>query len=226
MPFTLLVVDDAPAVRTMLRDYLEAQGYIVVTATNGLEALEVARKQSVDLVLLDVMMPGIDGFEVIREFRRERDTPIILLTARVAETDKVVGLELGADDFVTKPFSLHELTARIRAVLRRARPVTPAQDVLRFEALVLDRARHRVSIDSDPVRLTPSEFDILEALMEAPGRVLSRWQLLGVLGKADERVERTVDVHVRNLRTKIEADPAAPRYVQTVFGVGYRIGDG
>jgi len=224
MPATLLVVDDAPAVRTMLRDYLEAQGYTILTATDGLDALAVARERTVDLVLLDVMMPGLDGFEVIRELRKVRDTPIILLTARVAESDKVVGLELGADDFMTKPFSLHELKARIRAVLRRTQMAPKAQEVLRVDDLVLDRTRHRISVRDELVSLTPSEFAILDALMEAPGRVLSRAQLLDVLGRSDDRVERTVDVHVRNLRTKIEEDPAAPHYVQTVFGIGYRLG--
>jgi len=170
-----------------------------------------------------VMMPGPDGFEVVRRLRGEGATPVILLTARVAETDKVVGLELGADDYVTKPFSLHELHARVRAVLRRARQRPDADEVLRLGALAVDRARRRVTVDGAAVELTPSEFTILETLLAAPGRVSSRGQLLRALGHEDGS-ERTVDVHVRNLRAKVEADDADPRYVQTVFGVGYRAG--
>ena len=220
----LLVADDSPSVRTLLRDYFEGQGYVVLTAADGSEALATAREVQPDLVLLDVMMPGIDGFEVVRQLRRDGETPVILLTARVAEMDRVVGLELGADDYVTKPFSLHELAARVRAVLRRARREPAEADVLRADGVTLDRTRHRVEVDGHEVSLTPSEFTVLEALMAAPGRVLSRLQLLDALGSGETGSERTVDVHVRNLRAKLEADPAKPELVQTVFGVGYRFG--
>ena len=220
----LLVADDSPSVRSLLRDYFEGQGYVVLTAADGAEALATAREIRPDLVLLDVMMPEMDGFDVVRQLRRDGETPVILLTARVAEMDRVVGLELGADDYVTKPFSLHELAARVRAVLRRSRREPAAPDVLRAEGVELDRVRHRVEVRGEEVSLTPSEFAILEALMTAPGRVLSRLQLLDVLGSGETGSERTVDVHVRNLRAKLEADPSEPALVQTVFGVGYRFG--
>lgn len=223
MPTTLLVADDDPAIRTLLRDVFEAQGYAVVVAADGVEALARAEETPPDLVLLDIMMPALDGLEVVRRLRAHTETPIILLTARVGETDRVVGLELGADDYVAKPFSLHELGARVRAVLRRTRARGEASDVLRVGGLVLDRPRHRVTRDGREVALTPSEFTILTTLMAAPGRVFSRAHLLDVLGNADEGSERTVDVHVRNLRTKIEPDPSAPRTLETVFGVGYRL---
>ena len=220
MPTTLLIAEDEAAIRDLLRDFFEAQGYAVVTATDGDEALARARDAAPDLVLLDVMMPGPDGFEVVRRLRRDGQTPVILLTARVAEMDRVVGLELGADDYVTKPFSLHEVAARVKAVLRRTRAGAPA-GVLRGGDVVLDPDRRRVTVRGEAADLTPSEFTLLATLLAAPGRVFSRPQLLEVLG-AEDGVERTVDVHIRNLRVKIEADPTAPAHVETVFGVGYR----
>jgi DNA-binding response OmpR family regulator len=223
MPRTVLVVDDHASVRALIHDYLTAQGYRVVTAADGQEALIVARTERPDLILLDVMMPNLDGFEFMRVFRRGHATPVILLTARVAETDKVVGLELGADDYVTKPFSMQELVARIRAVLRRATARPAASNGLRVGELALDRATREVTVGDRPATLTPSEFELLATLMEAPGRVFTREQLLErVQGGEYEGVERTIDVHIRNLRRKIESDPARPRYVETVFGVGYR----
>jgi DNA-binding response OmpR family regulator len=222
MPRTILVVDDHASVRTLVKDYLTEHGYRVVTAADGQEALTIARVERPDLILLDVMMPNLDGFEFMRIFRRGQATPVILLTARVAETDKVVGLELGADDYVTKPFGMQELVARIRAVLRRANPGRAAAG-LRVGDLALDRATREVTVAGRPVALTPSEFELLATLMESPGRVFTREQLLERLqGGEYEGVERTIDVHVRNLRRKIEPDPSRPRYVETVFGVGYR----
>jgi DNA-binding response OmpR family regulator len=222
MPRTILIVDDHASVRTLVKDYLTEHGYRVVTAADGQEALTVARVERPDLILLDVMMPNLDGFEFMRIFRRGQATPVILLTARVAETDKVVGLELGADDYVTKPFGMQELVARIRAVLRRANPGRAAAG-LRVGDLALDRATREVTVAGRPVALTPSEFELLATLMESPGRVFTREQLLERLqGGEYEGVERTIDVHVRNLRRKIEPDPSRPRYVETVFGVGYR----
>ena len=223
MPTTLLVVDDAPSIRGIVRDYFEAQGFGVAEAADGAAGLALARETDPDIVLLDVMMPGMDGFAVVRELRRDGETPVILLTARVAETDKVTGLELGADDFVTKPFSLHELHARVRAVLRRTG--RGVRQRLRHGDLVLDRERRRVEVGGDVTALTPSEYGILEALMLAPGRVFTRAQLLATLGREPDGVERTIDVHVRNLRAKVEADPAAPRHVETVYGVGYRLAE-
>ena len=222
MPKTILIVDDHISVRTLVKDYLTAQGYRVVSAADGQEALTVARVERPDLILLDVMMPNLDGFEFMRVFRRDQSAPVILLTARVAETDKVVGLELGADDYVTKPFGMQELVARIRAVLRRVAPERPAA-ALRVGDLALDRDSREVTVAGQPVVLTRSEFDLLAALLEAPGRVFTREQLLERLqGEVYEGVERTIDVHIRNLRRKLEPEPSQPRYIETVFGVGYR----
>ena len=223
MAKTILVVDDHASIRTMLVDYLTEQGYRVVTAADGRQALFVARDEQPDLILLDIMMPEMDGYDFIRAYRQEAEVPVILLTAKLEEMDKVVGLELGADDYVTKPFGLHELVARIRAVLRRTDKAARPAEVLRVADVVLDRGRRRVQVAEQTVTLTPSEFDLLATLMADPGRVFSRAQLLRALqGYALEGVERTIDVHIRNLRTKIEPDPKHPRYVETVFGVGYR----
>ncbi|MEM6326482.1 MAG: response regulator transcription factor [Bacteroidota bacterium] len=220
----ILIADDDPAIRTLLRDFLEGQGFSVLTAADGKEALEIARDTPPDLALLDVMMPWVNGLEVIRELRREGDTPVILLTARAHESDKVAGFGLGADDYVTKPFSFHEVEARVRAVLRRAGHA-PA-DVFQAGEVVLDPGCHRVEVRGEPVTLTRAEFAILRAMMEAPGRVFSRANLLGVLGHDHGGSERTVDSHIRNLRSKIEQDPSAPACIETVFGVGYRVADG
>lgn len=220
---TILIVDDKLNALRLLTDYLTENGFRTVTASNGREALFVARHEKPDLVLLDIMMPEMDGLEFMRHFRRERQTPVIMLTARVEETDKVVGLELGADDYVTKPFGMAELVARIRAVLRRTGEPVSAPDVLRVGNIVLDRGTHLVRIGDRKIELTPSEFEMLAVLMNAPGQVFTRAQLLERLkGDLFENVERTVDVHVRNLRVKLEPDPANPQYILTVFGVGYR----
>ncbi len=220
---TILIVDDKVSVQRMVADYLSENGFRTVAANNGREALYVARHEKPDLVLLDIMMPEMDGFEFMRYFRKERNTPVIMLTARVEETDKVVGLELGADDYVTKPFGMAELVARIRAVLRRANDEAPSSEVLRVGAVVLDKKTRRVTLGAREIDLTPSEFDLLTILMAAAGQVFSRADLLERLkGNTFENVERTIDVHIRNLRAKLEPDPANPRYIATVFGVGYR----
>ena len=220
---TILIVDDNPSVRTLVREYLTEQGFHVVSADNGQNALYTARSEKPDLILLDVMMPEMDGYQFITAYRKENDAPIILLTAKLEETDKVLGLELGADDYVTKPFGMRELLARIRAVLRRVGSDSRQVATLKVADVSLDRDTHNVRVDGRPVDLTPSEFDLLAALMESPGRVYSRADLLIKLqGTTFEGVERTIDVHVRNLRTKLEPDPANPRYIETVFGVGYR----
>jgi DNA-binding response OmpR family regulator len=225
MSKTILVVDDAESLRTMVKSYLTQEGYRVVTAANGREALFVARQERPDLILLDLMMPEMGGFEFITAHNRDGDAPVIILTAKIEESDKVLGLELGADDYLTKPFSLRELTARIRAVLRRAEKSTTATSaLLRVGELSLDRGSRLVSADGNTVELTPSEFDLLATLMASPGRVFSRLELLDKLqGDAYEGYERTIDVHIRNLRTKIEPDPRNPRYVLTVYGIGYRL---
>ena len=224
MSKTILVVDDKSSVRRLVQEYLSEEGFRVVTATNVREALYAARREKPDLILLDIMMPEMSGYEFMRAYRQESSTPIILLTARLEETDKVLGLELGADDYITKPFGMRELVARIRAVLRRAGGMpSTTSEVLRAADIVLDRGSHNVTVGGREVELTPSEFDLLAALMAAPGRVFSRSDLLIELqGNNFEGVERTIDVHVRNLRTKIESDPSQPRYIETVFGVGYR----
>jgi DNA-binding response OmpR family regulator len=219
----ILVADDKAELRTLLKQYLTQEGFEVVTAANGQEALFVARHEKPDLILLDIMMPEMGGFEFMRAFSREADTPIILLTAKLEENDKVLGLELGADDYVTKPFSPRELTARVRAVLRRMEKASLPQDILRAGDLTLDRAGRMLIVRGQAMDLTPSEFELLATLMAAPGRVFSRMEILDRLqGAAYEGYERTIDVHIRNLRTKIEPDPSAPRYIETVYGAGYR----
>lgn len=228
MSKVILIVDDKLSVRALLRDYLSEQGYACVTASNGREALFAARHEKPDLILLDIMMPEIDGFDFLRQYRKERDTPVVLLTAKVEETDKVIGLELGADDYVTKPFGMAELGARIRAVLRRYdKSIAAVPDVLRAGTITLDREQHTVTAAGQRVDLTRSEFDLLAALMGSPGRTFTRMDLIEAIhGDSLQGVERTIDVHVRNLRAKLEPDPAEPRYIQTVFGVGYRFSGG
>jgi two-component system alkaline phosphatase synthesis response regulator PhoP len=223
MAKTILIVDDKDSLRKMVSSYLAEEGYRVVEASNGREALFVARYEKPDLIILDLMMPEMGGYEFMRVFSKEADTPIIVLTAKLDENDKVLGLELGADDYVTKPFSLRELAARVRAVLRRASKQVKEPDILRIDCIALDRGGHVVTVDGEPVDLTPSEFSLLAVLMSAPGRAFSRLELLDNLSDEPyEGYERTIDVHIRNLRTKIELDPGRPSYIQTVYGVGYR----
>ncbi len=219
----ILVVDDEERLRTLIKTYLSQEGFSVVTANDGQTALFVARHEKPDLIILDLMMPEMDGYSFMRAHSKDHDTPIIILTAKLEENDKILGLELGADDYVTKPFSLRELTARIRVVLRRAGKLPPEPEVLRAADVTLDRSSRMLTVGDRKVDLTPSEFDLLAALMSSPGRAFTRVELLDrVQGTAYEGYERTIDVHVRNLRAKIEPDPHAPRYVETVFGVGYR----
>jgi DNA-binding response OmpR family regulator len=226
MSKTILVVDDKANVRTLVREYLTAENFRVVMAENGQNALYTARQEKPDLILLDIMMPEMDGFGFIRAYRKESDTPIILLTARLEESDKVIGLELGADDYITKPFGMREMLARIHTVLRRSGQIPHPGRRLQIGEILLDRETHTVTVSGRPVHLTPSEFDLLVLLMNAPGRVFSRLDLLEDLqGTSFEGVARTIDVHVRNLRTKIESDPANPRYLETVFGIGYRFAE-
>jgi DNA-binding response OmpR family regulator len=219
----ILVVDDKKELRALLKEYLSQEGFEIFTAGNGQEALYVARHEKPDLILLDLMMPEMGGYEFIKAYGRESTTPIIILTAKLDESEKVLGLELGADDYVTKPFSMRELTARVRTVLRRMEKMSVEQEVLHVDNIILDRAGRVVKVDGHPVDLTPSEFDLLATLIAAPGRVFSRLELLEHLqGKAYEGYVRTIDVHIRNLRSKIEPDASNPKYVQTVYGIGYR----
>jgi DNA-binding response OmpR family regulator len=223
MAETILVVDDKANMRTLLRDYLSEQGFQVVTAENGRSALFVAREANPDLILLDIMMPEMDGYTFIRHYRKEAGAPIILLTAKLEEDDKVLGLELGADDYVTKPFGMRELVARIRAVLRRANGDVQPRHPIQIGDVELDHDARQVTVRGAPVALTPSEFDLLATLMAKPGHVFSRIELLERLqGTVIEGAEKTINVHIHNLRTKIESDPSAPAYIETVFGVGYR----
>jgi two-component system alkaline phosphatase synthesis response regulator PhoP len=223
MAQTILMVDDKREIRDLVSAYLGQEGFRIVTAANGNDALYVARQEQPDLIILDLMMPEMGGYEFMRVYGKEADTPIIILTAKVEESERVLGLEFGADDYVTKPFSPRELAARVRAVLRRTRKQNAAPERLQAADIVLDQDAHTVTVADRYVDLTPSEFDLLAILMTVPGRVYSRAELLDRLqGDAYEGYERTIDVHVRNLRTKVEPDPAKPRYIETVFGVGYR----
>ncbi|HEY9075296.1 MAG TPA: response regulator transcription factor [Anaerolineaceae bacterium] len=219
----ILIVDDKPELRTLLKSYLSQEGFDILQASNGQEALFIARREKPDLIILDLMMPEMGGYDFMRAYRRSAETPIIILTARMDESDKVLGLELGADDYITKPFSLRELTARVRTVLRRLEKSTHAPDILRLGAIELDRSSRITTVNGTPVDLTPSEFDLLCTFMSTPGRVFSRLELLDRLqGTTYEGYERTIDVHIRNLRTKIEPDPSNPIYIETVYGSGYR----
>jgi two-component system alkaline phosphatase synthesis response regulator PhoP len=223
---TILVVDDAPDIVRLTRDYLEHAGFEVLAATDGDAAVQVARTRQVDLIVLDLGLPGMDGLDVTRAIRRASEVPIIMLTARTDESDKLVGLELGADDYVTKPFSPKELVARIRAVLRRASSTRPVADVIRVADMTLDVPRMLVTLAERRIDLTPTEFQIVLTLARQPGRVFTRSQLLdAVHGVAFDSYERAIDAHVKNIRRKLEPEPAAPRYLQTVFGVGYRFAD-
>jgi DNA-binding response OmpR family regulator len=226
MPKTILVVDDEPEIVRLVRSYLEQDGYRVVAAFNGEEALYAARHEKPDLVVLDILMPKMDGLEFTRRVRREQDVPIIMLTARAEETDRIVGLEIGADDYVTKPFSPREVVARVRAVLRRAQPADEREPppVLRVGPITLDRSTHTVTVEDELVNLTPTEFDVLKILMGQPGRVYSRMEILeAAQGVAFQAYERTVDAHIKNLRQKIEPDRPNPSYILTVRGAGYRL---
>jgi two-component system alkaline phosphatase synthesis response regulator PhoP len=224
---TILVVDDEPEIVRLVRDYLENAGFGVVVAADGTEALRAARQHHPDLVILDLNLPSIDGLDVARSLRRDGEIPIIMLTARTQEADRVAGLELGADDYVSKPFSPRELVARVRAVLRRFDTAQSSQPVVHVgESIVLDVPRMEVSVDGKKVELTATEFQLLAYMARQPGRVFTRAQLLdAVHGVAVESYERAIDAHVKNIRRKIEADPRAPRHLQTVFGVGYRLVD-
>ena len=224
---TILIVDDEPKIVKTVRAYLESAGYGVVVAEDGQMALTVFRHEKPALVILDLGLPGMDGLDVARTMRRDSNVPMIMLTARVDEADKLIGLELGADDYVTKPFSPRELVARVRAVLRRAgaeREQAPLPIV--SGGVKIDLERRLVTVGGQTVELTPTEFDLLVVLARHPGRVFTRLELLDrVQGYAFEGYERTVDAHIKNLRQKIEPDPREPRYVQTVYGVGYRFGE-
>ena len=225
---TVLVVDDEPKIAQLARDYLEHAGFAVRLAGDGNAALAAVRRDRPDLVVLDLGLPGLDGLDVTRAIRRDSNVPVIMLTARDDELDKVLGLELGADDYLTKPFSPRELVARVRAVLRRvdaaAEPV--AGELVRTGDLTLDLPRMRAELAGRSIDLTPTEFALLAALARQPGRIFTRSQLLdAVHGVAFESYERAIDTHIKNLRRKLEPDPRRPTHVLTVYGVGYRYAD-
>jgi two-component system alkaline phosphatase synthesis response regulator PhoP len=222
----ILVVDDEPKIVKQARDYLEQSGYRVLEAGDGTTAMAQARHERPDLVVLDLNLPGMDGLDVCRALRRESDVPIIMLTARVDETDRLIGLELGADDYITKPFSPRELVARVRAVLRRVQGGVRQPGLIRAGDLQIDLHGYRVSRGGEPIHLTRSEFNLLAVLAQHPGQTFSRAQLLDrVHGVAYEGFDRSIDAHVKNLRRKLEPDPAEPQYVLTVYGIGYRFAD-
>ena len=223
---TILIIEDEPELVQVLRTYLERAGYRVLTAYKGDSGLAAWQNNRPDLVILDLNLPGMDGLDVARAIRRQADTPIIMVTARVEETDELIGLELGADDYIAKPFSPRAVVARVRSTLRRVQAPREAARQIRLQDLEIDLAAHQVKRSGQPLELTPTEFNLLVALAEQPGRVFSRLQLLeAAQGEAYEGYERTIDAHIKNLRAKLEPDPKQPRYIQTVFGVGYRFAE-
>ena len=225
----VVVVDDDASVQEVTRAYLERDGYLVYVAGTAAEGLAVAERVKPGLVVLDLMLPDRSGEDVCREIRERSDVPILMLTAKASEDERVAGLALGADDYLTKPFSPRELVARVRAILRRTQIETPLVELLSFDdgALEIDTVQHEVRRDGDPVELTPNEYKLLQTLARYPGRVYSRFELINhVQGYEYEGYERTIDAHVKNLRKKIEPDPKHPRYVETVFGAGYRLRKG
>jgi DNA-binding response OmpR family regulator len=221
---TILIIEDEPDLVKVLRSYLEKSGYKVLTAFKGDTGLATWQKNKPDLVILDLNLPGMDGLDVARAIRKQADTPIIMVTARVEEADRLIGLELGADDYVTKPYSPREVVARVRAVLRRADQPKNVATKIQIDDLEIDLEGYSVRRGSLPISLTPTEFHLLITLAQHPGRVYSRLQLLEVTqeGVIFDGYERTIDAHIKNLRAKLEPDPKNPRYIETVFGVGYR----
>ena len=226
VPKSVLVVDDEPKIVEVVGDYLRSAGFSVTTAADGDGAVASARARPPDLVVLDLGLPGLDGLDVARELRRASPVPIIILTARGEETDRVLGLELGADDYLVKPFSPRELLARVRAVLRRTEGLQSGRERFVVGDVVIDTGRRQVTMGDRAVDLTATEFDLLVQLAREPGRVFTRAQLLGAIhGVAVEAYERTVDAHIKNIRRKLEPDPHRPRYLLTVHSVGYRFAD-
>ncbi len=222
----ILVVDDEPKIVKLARDYLARSGFQVLSAGDGPAALASARRDHPDLIVLDLNLPGMDGLDVCRALRRESDVPIIMLTARADETDRLIGLELGADDYIVKPFSPRELVARVRAVLRRAQGEVHKPGLLQIGDLEIDLAGHRVTLNGTPLHLTPNEFKLLATLARHPGQTLTRAQLLDQLhGVAYDGYDRSIDAHIKNLRRKLEQDPADPQFILTVYGIGYRFAD-
>jgi DNA-binding response OmpR family regulator len=223
---TILIIEDEPKVARLARDYLEQGGFRVLVAADGVAGLAMARGEHPELVVLDLMLPAMDGLDVCRALRRESDVPIIMLTARAEEADRLIGLELGADDYITKPFSPRELVARVRALLRRAKGTVYQPGIIRAGDLVIDIDAHRLTRAGENIHLTRFEFNLLIILAQHPGQIFARAQLLERLhGVTFDGYDRSVDAHVKNLRRKIETDPTEPRYILTVYGVGYKFND-
>jgi DNA-binding response OmpR family regulator len=223
---TILVVDDEAKIIQITRDYLAHAGFQVTSASDGPAALAAYRSSRPDLIILDLGLPGLDGLDVARELRKSSNVPIIMLTARSDETDKLIGLELGADDYITKPFSPKELVARVRSVLRRAENIQPGADIVKAGELTLDIPRMRATLNGREIDLTPTEFHLLEVLARQPGRIFTRAQLLeAAQGIAIDSYERAIDAHIKNIRHKIEPNPREPRYILKVYGVGYKYTD-
>lgn len=222
----ILVVDDEPRIAEICRDYLERAGFKVTVASNGVDAVTLARAKQPDLVVLDLGLPKMDGLDVTRVLRKRSNVPIIMLTARVEESDKLIGLELGADDYLTKPFSPKELVARVRSVFRRVDIGAGQSETIRAANVTLDVPRMQAKVDNRAIELTSTEFELLAMMMRQPGRVFTRGQLLdAVRGEAVESLDRVIDAHIKNLRRKLEPDSRTPRYVLTVYGVGYKFSD-
>ena len=223
--YSVVIDDDDEKIVRLLQAYFEKEGFAVFTAYDGLAALTAVKEHAPDIVVLDLMLPELDGWEVCRRLRQESEVAILMLTARDEESDRLVGLELGADDYVAKPFSPREVVARAKAILRRVGRAINKADILRFGLLEIDSLRHQVVFNGHVVELTPTEFKILELLAKKPGQVFSRLQIVdAVQGYAFEGFERTIDAHVKNLRRKIGDNPKEPRYIQTVYGIGYKFG--
>lgn len=222
----VLVVDDDEKILKVMTAYLENEGYTVMAAKDGLEAVDKARKLEIDIILLDVMLPSLDGWEVCKEIRRTSTVPIIMLTARDAEADRIIGLELGADDYVVKPFSPKEVIARMRAIFRRLQPAERenGEGIIQIGGLVLNKNNYSVTLAGTPIEVTPTEYKLLELLLAHPGQVFSRLQLVeNIQGYAFEGYERTMDSHIKNLRKKINALPDEPHYIKTIYGIGYKL---
>jgi two-component system alkaline phosphatase synthesis response regulator PhoP len=225
---SVFIVDDDVKITKLLKSYFDKEGFVTYLAHEGSNAVQAIRDKSPDIVILDLMLPGLDGWEICRRLRKESDVPIVMLTARDEETDRVIGLEMGADDYVAKPFSPREVVARAKAILRRTQKAAAKAEPIRAGELFIDIERHTVKKGNTPIELTPTEFKILELLAANAGRVFSRLQIVErVQGYAFDGYDRTVDVHMKNLRRKVEDDPKEPRYILTVYGIGYRFaGDG
>ena len=223
----ILVVDDEPQIIKVLKGYLEKAGFQVVTAGDGQMALLLFQREKPDFVILDLNLPGMDGLEICTAIRRESNVPILMLTARVEEADRIIGLELGADDYVIKPFSPREVVTRVRTILRRVEAQPSTGEVIQVGDLIIDLEKHEVHMAGKTVELTPTEFDILVALARHPRRVFSRYQIMEqAQGNAFEGYERTIDAHIKNIRLKLEPDPKKPAYIRTVFGLGYKLETG